>query len=79
MSLTDKFDDGWEPANICSVDPAPARRQFRAALVLVAAMAAAAFMLGFVPPFGATHATPNKPVASGDNSFSGRLVTIDER
>ncbi|KAB2887163.1 MAG: hypothetical protein F9K35_21605 [Burkholderiaceae bacterium] len=47
-------------------------------LLLVAAMAFAAFILGFALPLNAPHSTPPSPTAAAsDTEFSGRLVTID--
>jgi hypothetical protein len=79
MSLVDKFDDHPEPALTRSFDPETARRQLRVSLVLVAAMAIAAFVLGFALPVDSPHATRGKPIADGDTTFSGRLVTANER
>lgn len=78
MSLVDKFEDRLEPAFTRSFDPESARRQFRVSLLLVAAMAFAAFILGFALPLNAPHSTPPSPTAAAsDTEFSGRLVTID--
>ena len=44
MSLVDKFEDQMEPAFTRSFDRDSARRQFRVSLLLVAAMAMAAFV-----------------------------------
>jgi hypothetical protein len=79
MSLVDKFDDHSEPALTRSFDPETARRQLRVSLVLVAAMAVAAFVLGFALPLDAPHATRGKPIAVDDTNFTGRLVTVNER
>ncbi len=79
MSLVDKFDHNPEPALTRGFDRESARRQLRVSLVLVAAMAVAAFVLGFALPVDAPHATRGKPIASSDTSFSGRLVTVNER
>lgn len=76
MSLVDKFEDRLEPAFTRSFDPESARRQFRVSLLLVAAMALAAFILGFALPLNAPHSSPPAPALT-DSSFSGRLVTID--
>lgn len=79
MSLIDKFHESAERSHLCNFDPETARRQLRVSLMLVAAMAVAAFVLGFALPFNGTRPPPDKPGASGDNGFSGRLVTINER
>lgn len=79
MSLVDKFEDNPEPALTRSFDRETARRQLRVSLVLVAAMAVAAFVLGFALPLDAPHATRGKPMAIDDGSFSGRLITVNER
>jgi hypothetical protein len=74
MSLVDKFDDQFEPAFTRTFDRDSARRQFRVSILLVAAMATAAFILGFALPI-------NAPSHSGqmvDNAaFTGRLVSVD--
>lgn len=77
MSLVDKFEDQSEPAFTRSFDPESARRQFRVSLLLVAAMAIAAFILGFALPLNAPHSSRPTPVMSDSGGFSGRLVTID--
>lgn len=74
MSLVDKFDDQIEPAFTRHFDRESARRQFRISILLVAAMATAAFVLGFALPLNTTHG--HTPIA--DNAgFSGRLVSVD--
>jgi len=74
MSLVDKFDDQMEPAFSRSFDRDSARRQFRVSIFLVAAMATAAFVLGFALPINPTQG----PLPSADNaSFAGRLVSVD--
>lgn len=77
MSLVDKFEDRLEPAFTRSFDPESARRQFRVSVFLVAAMALAAFILGFALPLNAPHSSSPSPTISDDGAFSGRLVTID--
>jgi hypothetical protein len=78
MSLVDKFEHRLEPAFARSFDPESARRQFRVSLILVAAMALAAFILGFALPLDAPRTSPPFPATlSDDAGFSGRLVTID--
>lgn len=79
MSLVDKFDDSAEPAYTRAFDRDTARRQLRVSLVLVAAMAAAAFVLGFALPLSSPHTTKTQPVASMDSAFSGRLLSINDR
>ncbi len=74
MSLVDKFDDQIEPAYSSSFDRESARRQFRVSILLVAAMAIAAFVLGFALPVNS--ARNGTPVADHD-AFSGRLVSFD--
>jgi hypothetical protein len=74
MSLVDKFDDHVEPAFARSFDRESARRQFRVSMLLVAAMALAAFILGFAMPINPTQST----APTADNApFSGRLVRVD--
>lgn len=74
MSLVDKFDDQIEPAFTRSFDRESARRQFRVSILLVVAMASAAFVLGFALPINSAQ----KPTPVADNgAFSGRLVTVD--
>ncbi len=74
MSLVDKFDDQIEPAFSRSFDRESARRQFRVSILLVAAMAMAAFILGFALPLNpGQNATP----VADNPAFSGRLVSID--
>jgi hypothetical protein len=78
MSLVDKFEHRLEPAFTRSFDPESARRQFRVSLLLVAAMALAAFILGFALPLNAPRTSPPVPASiSGGADFSGRLVTIE--
>ncbi|WP_424362563.1 hypothetical protein [Methylocystis parvus] len=75
MSLVDKFDDQIEPAFTRSFDRESARRQFRVSVLLVAAMATAAFVLGFALPINSARKGAT-PIA--DNiEFSGRLVSVD--
>jgi len=77
MSLVDKFHDPIEPAFTRDFDPESARRQFRVSLVLVGAMAIAAFALGFVMP---VHGSRDlSPIATDNAGFSGRLVTTIDR
>lgn len=78
MSLVDKFEDQMEPAFTRSFDRDSARRQFRVSLLLVAAMATAAFVLGFALPIGSP-AQKSTPVATDGGVFAGRLVTINDR
>ncbi|MBM3563444.1 MAG: hypothetical protein FJX16_06480 [Alphaproteobacteria bacterium] len=52
-----------------------ARRQFRVSVLMVAAMAFAAFAIGFVLPVSSTHkATPT----AANGVFAGRLITVSE-
>lgn len=74
MSLVDKFDDQIEPAFSRSFDRESARRQFRVSILLVAAMAVAAFVLGFALPVNPGPSTA--PVADSA-PFAGRLVAVD--
>lgn len=78
MSLVDKFSDPIEPAFTRDFDPESARRQFRVSLVLVGAMAVAAFVLGFALPIGGV-SQKSTPVATDSGTFAGRLVTITDR
>jgi hypothetical protein len=74
MSLVDKFDDQIEPAFTRSFDRESARRQFRVSILLVAAMASAAFVLGFALPVNPVQS----PAQMADSAeFSGRLVSVD--
>ncbi|MCX7900365.1 MAG: hypothetical protein N2444_09850 [Methylocystis sp.] len=73
MSLVDKFEDKKEYAFTRSFDRDSARRQFRLSVLLVAAMAMAAFVLGFALPIS----TPKTQQIASDDSFSGRLVSVD--
>lgn len=75
MSLVDKFDDQIEPAFTRNFDRESARRQFRVSILLVAAMATAAFILGFALPINSAQ---NGVAPVADNmEFSGRLVSVD--
>ncbi len=74
MSLVDKFDDQIEPAFTRSFDREFARRQFRVSILLVSAMATAAFVLGFALPVNPSQT--NAPVADS-SEFAGRLVSVD--
>jgi hypothetical protein len=76
MSLADKFDDHIEPAFTRSFDRESARRQFRMSLMLVAAMALAAFVLGFAQPLTSSTHVKQDSIAN-QSGFSGRLVSID--
>ena len=72
MSLVDRFEDQSEPAFTRSFDRDSARRQFRVSMLLVSAMAVAAFVLGFALPLSSTSPQPQ---ATADNgAFAGRLV-----
>ncbi|PPD43062.1 MAG: hypothetical protein CTY15_11215 [Methylocystis sp.] len=73
MSLVDKFDDQIEPAFNRSFDRESARRQFRVSVLLVVAMATAAFVLGFALP---VNTSQNVGTVAG-SEFSGRLVSFD--
>ncbi len=75
MSLVDKFDDQTEQAFTRSFDRESARRQFRVSILLVAAMATAAFVLGFALPINSAHKAP--PMAEDGGAFSGRLVRVN--
>jgi hypothetical protein len=77
MSLVDKFDEEIEPAFNRSFDRESARRQFRVSVLLVVAMATAAFVLGFALPINSAH--KGAPVAQDGGSFTGRLVTTNDR
>lgn len=77
MSLVDKFDEHTEPAFNRSFDRESARRQFRVSILLVAAMATAAFVLGFALPINSAHKAP--PVAEHGSNFAGRLVGVNDR
>jgi len=79
MSLVDKFDDQMEPAFTKSFDPESARRQLRVSVLLVAAMALAAFVLGFALPVNAPHSSKLSPIATDGATFAGRLIPADER
>ncbi len=74
MSLVDKFDDQIEPAFTRSFDRESARRQFRVSVLLVAAMATAAFLLGFALPINSAHQSTS---VADHTEFSGRLVSVD--
>ncbi|MCC3244133.1 hypothetical protein LG047_02150 [Methylocystis sp. WRRC1] len=74
MSLVDKFDDQIEPAFTRSFDRESARRQFRVSILLVAAMATAAFVLGFALPVNSVQ--KSSPLAD-NGAFSGRLVSME--
>ncbi len=74
MSLVDKFDDQIEPGYSRSFDRESARRQFRVSLLLVAAMAFAAFVLGFALPINSAQ---NATQTAGHDQFSGRLVSVE--
>jgi hypothetical protein len=74
MSLVDKFDDQIEPAFTRSFDRESARRQFRVSILLVAAMAVAAFVLGFALPLNPSQ---NSAPVADNPAFSGRLVSIE--
>jgi hypothetical protein len=77
MSLVDKFEERLEPTFARSFDPESARRQFRVSLLLVAAMALAAFILGFALPLEAPHLALQSPAPTDAGDFSGTLVTMD--
>jgi hypothetical protein len=79
MSLVDKFEDTAEPAYTRVFDRETARRQLRVSLVLVAAMAMAAFVLGFALPFSPHPSGKVQPMAGPDSAFSGRLLSINDR
>lgn len=73
MSLADKFYNEDDTTFTRSFDRESARRQFRVSILLVAAMATAAFVLGFALPINASQTA--KVV---DNAqFAGRLVNVE--
>jgi hypothetical protein len=74
MSLVDKFDDQIEPAFSRSFDRESARRQFRVSILLVGAMALAAFVLGFAMPI---NPGPTTAPTADSAPFAGRLVSVD--
>jgi hypothetical protein len=74
MSLVDKFDDQIEPAFTRSFDRESARRQFRVSILLVVAMATAAFVLGFALPINSAQ---NTPTVADTAALSGRLLNLD--
>lgn len=78
MSLVDKFHDPIEPAFTRDFDPESARRQFRVSLILVGAMALAAFVLGFALPVSNSHTATSAPIAADSSGFTGRLVTVSD-
>jgi hypothetical protein len=52
-----------------------ARRQLRVSILMVAAMATAAFVIGFLMPVNSAHrATPT----AANGVFAGRLITVSE-
>lgn len=73
MSLVDKFDDQIEPAFTRTFDRDSARRQFRVSILLVAAMAAAAFVLGFAMPIDPAPGSKS----TAEKSTFGRLVNVE--
>jgi hypothetical protein len=74
LSLIDKPDNQFETSFWRGFDPESARRQFRMSMLLVVAMAVAAFILGFaLPMFSVGSPTP----AADSPEFSGRLVNVD--
>ncbi len=73
MSLVDKFEDQKEFAFTRSFDRDSARRQFRVSLLLIMAMATAAFVLGFALPIGA----PKMQQVASEDAFAGRLVSVE--
>ncbi len=77
MSLVDKFEDQMEPAFTRSYDRDSARRQFRVSLLLVGAMAIAAFVLGFALPISSPDQASQ--VRAQDSAFLGRLVSVGDR
>jgi hypothetical protein len=79
MSLADKFESNEEPGFGRGFDPESARRQLRMSLILVAAMACAAFVLGFSVPVDKFSSVKHTPVAVDDAGFSGRLVSVNDR
>ena len=74
MSLADKFYEHDEPGFTRSFDRESARRQFRVSILLVAAMATAAFVLGFALPINSTSQTAH---GSDSAQFAGRLISVD--
>jgi hypothetical protein len=67
MAMSTYFD--WEVAQ------EPARRQLRVSILMIAAMATAAFVIGFVTPISsAQKATPTM----ANDIFIGRLITVTE-
>jgi len=62
-----------------SFDRESARRQLRVSLAMVAAMAGAAFVLGFVVPMAKAHEAKIRPAIHQSGAFAGRLVAINEK
>lgn len=77
MSLVDKFEHHPDAAFARNFDRDSARRQFRVSLFLVAAMASAAFFLGFALPSAPSQVSA--PLAQDDSGFAGRLVGVNDR
>jgi hypothetical protein len=78
MSLADKFENHMEPAFTRSFDRESARRQLHLSIILVLAMALAAFILGFVSPINSKY-QQNRIVLAPDSEFSGRLITGEDQ
>lgn len=79
MSLVDKPDGNLEAAFTRCIEGETAHRQSRVSLVLVAAMAIAAFALGFALPLDAPHARRGQPIVDDDYNLAKSLKTVGER
>jgi hypothetical protein len=75
VSLVDHFDNTTETEFSRGFDPEAARRQLRISIVLVAAMALAAFILGFALPISSGHGVA--PAAVEDAAYMGRLASLE--
>jgi hypothetical protein len=74
MSLVDHFDNQTETEFSRGFDREAARRQLRISIVLVAAMAIAAFILGFALPVSSGRAVSP---GMGSSELTGRLVSLE--
>lgn len=79
MSLTEKFHGGETSCFTRSIAPEPARRQMRASLMTIGAMALIAVTIGFVLPHGNKTSTTSGAAGDGVRGFTGRLVSIGEK
>lgn len=73
VMFVNRFESNEQPAFARGFDAETARRQFHTSLVLGAAMAAAAFVLGFALPLDTPHAPAPAAMLGDADDIAGRI------